>query len=431
VKTLETLLRDPHAQLREAAIDGAVRLQAWPLLKTLLRASEISDDRKQRIADQMLAAPGGALVLLRMIDAGQLPAALATEVVSRAVAHADINVRVLFERFVPQNERPRRLGEAIGADEILKLTGDKARGERIFFESSATQCKNCHTVHGRGGTLGPDLSQIGRKYERAALLETILEPSKAIAPEYVPYVVETDVGQVHVGLLLENGANGALLVDAQNRTTRVPKSEIVALVPLEKSLMPELVLRDVSGQDAADLLAFLASLTDAVQPVTRLRVLGPLDAADGRGHAKKYAPEAKLAAPDPNAEFEGLDGRPLRWEPVTADNRLGFWAYDLVEYCRQRGVRGDRVVCYYLVSIDSPAAQPTQLTIDSDDNCRVWLNGRQIHEFVGRRALGQAPDRVESELREGRNVLVVKVENLGGPGGVAITTSSASMLRVN
>jgi putative heme-binding domain-containing protein len=423
-------LSDTSGELRGAALSGAIRLQAWPALKNVLRETSTSEEVKRQIAGQMLASPGGALVLLRLIEAEQLPPPLADEVVAQAVQHADINVRVLFERFVPEEQHPQRLGAAIQPLEILKLTGDKERGQQIFFESTATQCKNCHTVHGRGGTLGPDLSQIGRKYERAALLETILDPSKAIAPEYVPHVLETDAGQVYVGLLLENGPQSALLVDAQNQTVRVPKSEIVALEPQTKSLMPELVLRDVSAQDAADLLAYLASLTEAVQPVTRLRVLGPFDASDGRGLAREYPPEKQLALPDLSAEYSGLDGRKLRWETVTADNRAGFWGHDLVEYCKQRGQRGERVVCYYLVSLDSPAAQPTQFTIDSDDNCRVWLNGQEIHKHVGRRALGSSPDKVEAALNAGRNTLVVKVENLGGPGGVSISTSSASLLRL-
>jgi hypothetical protein len=82
------------------------------------------------------------------------------------------------------------------------------------------------------------------------------------------------------------------------------------------------------------------------------------------------------------------------------------------------------------VTLDSPAAQPSQLTIDSDDNCRVWLNGQEIHKYVGRRALGQSPGKVEAALVAGRNTLLIKVENLGGPGGVSISTSSASLLRL-
>ena len=423
-------LNDTSGELRGAALSGAIRLQAWPALKKVLRETATPEEIKRQIAGQMLASPGGALVLLRLIDEGQLPHNLAGEVVAQAVEHADINVRVLFEQFVPEAQRPKRLGQVIKPDEILMLTGDKERGQHIFFESTATQCKNCHTVHGRGGTLGPDLSQVGRKYERAALLETILDPSKAIAPEYVPHVLETEAGQVYVGLLLENGPLSALLVDAQNQTVRIQKSEIVALVPQTKSLMPELVLRDVSAQDAADLLAYLASLTDAVQPVTRLRVLGPFDAGDGRGLDREYPPEKQLANPDLGAEYPGLGKRKLRWETVTADNHAGFWGHDLVEYCKQSGLRGERVVCYYLVTLDSPAAQPSQLTIDSDDNCRVWLNGQEIHKYVGRRALGQSPDKVEAALVAGRNTLVIKVENLGGPGGVSISTSSASLLRL-
>ena len=36
------------------------------------------------------------------------------------------------------------------------------------------QCRNCHRIDGKGIDLGPDLSKIGKKYERAKLLETIL-----------------------------------------------------------------------------------------------------------------------------------------------------------------------------------------------------------------------------------------------------------------
>jgi putative heme-binding domain-containing protein len=134
------------------------------------------------------------------------------------------------------------------------------RGERIFFDSSAAQCKACHAVRGQGANVGPELSQIGRKYERGALLETILLPSKAIAPEYYPYIIETHSGQVLVGFLLEKTDEGILLKEATGNTFRLRNDEIAVMERREQSLMPELVLRDVTAQDAADLLAYLMSL---------------------------------------------------------------------------------------------------------------------------------------------------------------------------
>ena len=152
------------------------------------------------------------------------------------------------------------LGKAIAADDILSLAGDANRGRTIFDKSSAAQCKQCHAVQGFGGTLGPDLSNIGKKYERKTLLETILEPSKAIAPEFIPHLLETKSGQVLAGFLVERAADHVVIKDVKSQTVRVASDDIEAIVPQQKSLMPELVLSEVTAQDAADLLAFLTTL---------------------------------------------------------------------------------------------------------------------------------------------------------------------------
>ena len=62
------------------------------------------------------------------------------------------------------------------------------------------------------------------------------------------------------GLLVEKTEQHVILRNAQNPRMIVPASQIEQLVPQQKSLMPELLLRDMTPQQAADLLAFLASL---------------------------------------------------------------------------------------------------------------------------------------------------------------------------
>ena len=48
-----------------------------------------------------------------------------------------------------------------------------------------------------------------------------------------------------------------LLKDAQSKTVRIPTDNIASITEQQISLMPELVLKDVTAQDAADLLAYL------------------------------------------------------------------------------------------------------------------------------------------------------------------------------
>jgi hypothetical protein len=51
-----------------------------------------------------------------------------------------------------------------------------------------------------------------------------------------------------------------VLKNAQNKEVRVPAGDVESLVSQQKSLMPELLLREMTPQQAADLLAFLTSL---------------------------------------------------------------------------------------------------------------------------------------------------------------------------
>jgi hypothetical protein len=57
---------------------------------------------------------------------------------------------------------------------------------------------------------------------------------------------------------------------------------------------------------------------------------------------------------------------------------------------------------------------------------RIWVNGEQVHQWKGSRAIGYAQDRVPVQLRAGRNTIVLKVENYNGPGGVALSISAPS-----
>jgi len=423
---LEPLLADDDLSVRRAVVVALIDLQDWPAIERFFN-DRLDGERdlatRQAAVERLTTTTGGALWLLRAIDADTLDDSLRAATIARAVAHPDANVRALFERFMPEGERPQRLGEAIRAEEILKLDGDAARGREIFFQSSAARCKDCHAVRGEGGSLGPDLSQIGRKYERATLLETILDPSKAIAPEYVPHLVETSGGQIYAGFVVERSDEQVVLKDAESRLIRVAGDEVEAIEPQQKSVMPELVLRDITGQDAADLLAYLASLRDAVQEVSRFRAVGPFPRGQGDALDRNFGPEKSLASPDLAAAYKGVHGAET-WGVITAEPLDGHLVVDQVKQAGAAGKRGTKVVNYYLVFCDSAAEQEAKLLVGSDDSCRVWVGGREVHRFDGTRALAAGQDEVTTKLAQGRNAIVIKVENVDGPGGVSLAIAA-------
>ncbi len=215
---------------------------------------------RTRALQSLLGTTRGALALVQVVARLAESAPVRREAVALAKDHPSIEVRDLFERFVPDSERAQRLGDTIKPDALLALPADRERGQRLFFDNGAVQCKNCHRINGRGETLGPDLSKIGGKYSKRALIQEILEPSKSIEPQYVTYLLETKAGQIHSGLLVEKTGTEVVLKDARNQTLRVPAADVEQLVPQPKSLMPELLLREMTAQQAADLLEYLSSL---------------------------------------------------------------------------------------------------------------------------------------------------------------------------
>ncbi|MEW6304353.1 MAG: PQQ-dependent sugar dehydrogenase [Verrucomicrobiota bacterium] len=169
-------------------------------------------------------------------------------------------VRALFLRFLPDAER-EALTRMAGREEILAAKGDARRGREMFFRE-ATQCINCHALESKGRMFGPDLRQIGKKYDRAQLLDSLLEPSKFVDPQFVTYQAETKDGEIHSGFLVKRGEDGVVLRDATGLEVRVPATKLERLYPSALSAMPEMLLQGMSAQEAADLLAFLEALKE-------------------------------------------------------------------------------------------------------------------------------------------------------------------------
>jgi hypothetical protein len=261
------------------------------------------------------------------------------------------------------------------------------------------------------------------------LLETILEPSKAIGPEYIPYVLETTAGQVYAGFLMQRSDELVTMKDANSNLIRVAGKDVVTLAQQEKSLMPELVLRDVSPQDAADLLAYLSSLTSAVQHADRFRIVGPFSSREPEELTVLDIPQSDLVKPDLTAEYRLRRDEITHWDLVAGENRDGAWVFDPTKYDNSRGLRSDKVGHYLLTFADSAADQDITLLVGSDEGCVVWVNGQQVHKFAGNRPFSPGQDRISAKLRAGRNTIVLKTVNLDTSSAASLSLTSPSSVQ--
>ena len=154
---------------------------------------------------------------------------------------------------------PARAAEDVDAW-LGKLEGpaDAAAGERIFFHRLATQCYRCHEYDGRGAGIGPELTQVTRTMTRRRLVESLVDPSREIAPQFVPWLIETQSGKLMVGMLAGEEVDGTQrYVDEQGREFRLKPAEIAQKQPHNKSIMPDGLPALLTTQEFRDLVAFL------------------------------------------------------------------------------------------------------------------------------------------------------------------------------
>ena len=167
-------------------------------------------------------------------------------------------MRDLFEGYLPHAGRDKKLGTTPRPKAILALTGDALKGRELFV-AEKSQCLKCHKLDGQGKEVGPDLSAIAKTRSREHLLESLLEPSRRVEPQYQSYLVTTHDGRAFTALVTRKDAAAVVLKDAENRETTLVPADIDTLRPARESLMPAGLLSDFTPQQAADLLAFLAA----------------------------------------------------------------------------------------------------------------------------------------------------------------------------
>lgn len=133
--------------------------------------------------------------------------------------------------------------------------GDAARGRRVFHSLQST-CSQCHVSERRGGTLGPDLSNIGSSKTRPQILQSIIHPSAEISPEFQGWYIRTKDGQTHYGRQMDMGGTDRgdmLMMNGKFESFR----DIQAYGPAEKSLMPEGLQSRLTVAEMKDLLTYL------------------------------------------------------------------------------------------------------------------------------------------------------------------------------
>lgn len=251
------LLQDWILQMNPPEESADLRAQRRQQQKQSARLVHHDTDgaTRRQLADRLLGDTSGDLALSLAIQ--QHP--LEPELVAKLVQDRALHLRDLFDRYLREDQKTERLGEVVNADQILRLSGDAQRGQQLFTHGVTIQCRNCHQLAGVGKQVGPDLGDIGARLKKDKILESMLEPSRTVDPKFSSFVVETVDGRIMTGLVKSRTNDQLVLVTPDARAVVLPMDQVELLVRQPKSLMPDLLLRDMTAGQVADLLAFLVN----------------------------------------------------------------------------------------------------------------------------------------------------------------------------
>ena len=167
-------------------------------------------------------------------------------------------VRDLFEGYLPPDPKGRKIGSNPRPGSILALTGDAKNGEAVF-SNKELKCANCHKIGDKGVSLGPDLSTIGKTRSKAELLDSILQPSAKVDPQFASYLVKTHDGRSLTGLLVKRDEKQVVLRDAENKEIVLAGDNVEVVQPSRLSLMPDGLVSGLRPQEVADMVEYLVT----------------------------------------------------------------------------------------------------------------------------------------------------------------------------
>ena len=158
------------------------------------------------------------------------------------------------------------------------------RGMGAFMKAN---CNQCHVLAGHGVNLGPDLTDVTKRYKGNRLLQQLLEPSSEINEKYQTFKFLLNDGRVVSGVIA-NESKGHFDVMTNLLTpkqlTRVKKGDIEQQVKSKVSAMPAGLLDVLTQEEIRDLLSFLQS--SGFQMPDHLKDL------HNHNHNHKHKPEA-------------------------------------------------------------------------------------------------------------------------------------------
>jgi cytochrome c oxidase cbb3-type subunit 3 len=150
-----------------------------------------------------------------------------------------------------------------------KPLGNATHGKELFYGDA--NCSLCHTVAGKGGRLGPELTSVGGSRTRESIIDSVRNPSRRLAwglteatkefpQEYESITAITADGKEVKGVALNEDSFSVQMMDSSENIYLLEKDKLRSFQKSRESMMPKYNADVLSDKDLEDIVAYLVSV---------------------------------------------------------------------------------------------------------------------------------------------------------------------------
>jgi putative membrane-bound dehydrogenase-like protein len=257
---LRIACESPDNALRSAALSTLAAYDDPAIPARVIEAyPNMADDVLASAQGLLASRPGWAILLLAAIEARKVdPQTVPREAIEKLLVLGDTGVsdRVarVFGPIRPATSAELRAEVERLAAVVRAGTGIPKPGKAIFDR----QCARCHTLFGKGGKVGPDLTTY-RRDDLETMLLNIVNPSAEVRDGFSTTIIATVDGRVVSGVATDQDKNVVVIRADDGKERTIARTEIDALRTSPKSIMPEGLFKTLGDQEIRDLFAYLRS----------------------------------------------------------------------------------------------------------------------------------------------------------------------------
>ncbi|HTI72435.1 MAG TPA: HEAT repeat domain-containing protein [Candidatus Limnocylindria bacterium] len=277
-----------EGSVRVEALKALAALHATELPKAVAAAGDDKDEKVRKLATSLGAASGdGAVVKLEGIIAkgtmaekqnafaslgglksadsdalvkkwaeqlveGKVPAELQLDVLEAASKHPA--AKDLVAKYTASLDTK----DDIANYRVCLQGGNAEEGKKVFVEKAEVSCVRCHKINGDGGEVGPELTGLIGKHDRAYIVQSIIHPNAQIAQGFESVLVSLKNGQTYAGVVKTDNDQELVINSPEDGLMTIKKADIASREK-GQSAMPEGFGDILTKQELRSLVEYIAN----------------------------------------------------------------------------------------------------------------------------------------------------------------------------